>query len=130
MNKDNKVYEVIQNDNGEISIESYVISYSNCDYIYGEKIFPIRVSRIFERNKLDKFTELDIQDNVNKKSYGYTKKRELAETYTEKILAIRNTQECIAKVDELNETKEYYEHQIHSNRLHIATLDKKIESFY
>ena len=130
MNKDNKVYEVILNDDGYFIINPYVIKYTNCDYIYTEQNFPTRISKIFEKSKLDKFVELDIYDDINVKSYGFTKKYNLAETYLDKLYTIRNTQEYIAKIDELNETKEYYEHQIFSNKLHIATLDKKIESFY
>ena len=84
MNNNDLLYEVTLDKDSKLIIITYAIKYSNCDFIHAVQVKPFirsNYTKIFESKKLDNFVDIGYYDNPIIKTYGFTKKKELAELY-------------------------------------------------
>lgn len=123
MNNNRRIYELTQPYPKQLEIKSYVIKYSNCDYIYTEDIRN-RTRRIFERKKLDKFKEVNHYDYLeNELVFGFSMSEELINSQLKKISILYEIQLLENKVENLNATKSYYNSKIKDLKSEVATID-------
>ena len=93
MNNNDLLYEVTLDKDSKLIITTYAIKYSNCDFIHAVQVKPFvhsNYTKIFESKNLDNFVDIGYYDNPIIKTYGFTKKRKLAELYDTKTNAIKD----------------------------------------
>ena len=132
MNNNDLLYEVALGKDSELIIITYAIKYSNCDFIHAVQIKPFTHSnytKIFESKKLNNFVDIGYYDNPIIKTYGFTKKKELAELYKEKYEKLIKFAYYDNLISDKIESIDYYKTKEFKLKEEIATLNAKINSF-
>ena len=132
MNNNDLLYEVALYKDSKLIIITYAIKYSNCDFIHAVQIKPFTHSnytKIFESKKIDDFTDISYYDNPIIKTYGFTRKKELAELYKEKYEKLIKFAYYDNLISDHIETIDYYKTKEFKLKEEIATLNAKINSF-
>ena len=132
MNNNDLLYEVALYKDSKLIIITYAIKYSNCDFIHAVQIKPFTHSnytKIFESKKIDNFTDISYYDNPIIKTYGFTRKKELAELYKEKYEKLIKFAYYDNLISDKIETIDYYKSKEFELKKEIETLNAKINSF-
>ena len=132
MNNNDLLYEVALYKDSKLIIITYAIKYSNCDFIHAVQIKPFTHSnytKIFESKKIDDFTDISYYDNPIIKTYGFTRKKELAELYKEKYEKLIKFAYYDNLISDKIETIDYYKSKEFELKKEIETLNAKINSF-
>ena len=132
MNNNDLLYEVALGKDSELIIITYAIKYSNCDFIHAVQIKPFTHSnytKIFESKKIDNFTDISYYDNPIIKTYGFTRKKELAELYKDKYEKLIKFAYYDNLISDKIETIDYYKTKEFELKKEIHTLNAKINSF-
>lgn len=132
MNNNDLLYEVALDKDSKLIIITYAIKYSNCDFIHAVQIKPFKHSnytKIFESKNLDNFTDISYYDNPIIKTYGFTKKKELAELYKEKYDKLIKFNHYDNLISDKIETIDYFKSKEFKLKEEIETLNAKINSF-
>ena len=132
MNNNDLLYEVTLDKDSKLIIITYAIKYSNCDFIHAVQIKPFTHSnytKIFESKKIDNFVDIGYYDNPIIKTYGFTRKKELAELYKEKYEKLIKFAYYDNLISDKIETINYYKTKEFELKEEIETLNSKINSF-
>ena len=132
MNNNDLLYEVALYKDSKLIIITYAIKYSNCDFIHAVQIKPFTHSnytKIFESKKLNNFVDIGYYDNPLIKTYGFTRKKELAELYKEKYEKLIKFAYYDNLISDHIETIDYYKTKEFELKKEIHTLNAKINSF-
>ena len=132
MNNNDLLYEVALGKDSELIIITYAIKYSNCDFIHAVQVKPFirsNYTKIFESKKLNNFVNIGYYDNPLIKTYGFTKKKELAELYKEKYEKLIKFNYFDNLISDKIESIDYYKTKEFKLKEEIATLNAKINSF-
>ena len=132
MNNNDLLYEVALGKDSELIITTYAIKYSNCDFIHAVQVKPFlhsNYTKIFESKNLDNFVDIGYYDNPLIKTYGFTKKKELAELYKEKYEKLIKFAYYDNLISDKIETIDYYKSKEFELKKEIETLNAKINSF-
>ena len=132
MNNNDLLYKVTLDKDSKISINTYAIKYSNCDFIHAVQVKPFirsNYTKIFESKKLNNFVDIGYYDNPIIKTYGFTKKKILAELYKEKYEKLIKFAYYDNLISDKIETIDYYKTKEFKLKEEIATLNAKINSF-
>ena len=132
MNNNDLLYEVALGKDSELIIITYAIKYSNCDFIHAVQIKPFTHSnytKIFESKKIDNFVDITYYDNPIIKTYGFTRKKELAELYKEKYEKLIKFAHYDNLISDKIESIDYYKTKEFKLKEEIATINAKINSF-
>ena len=132
MNNNDLLYEVTLDKDSKLIIITYAIKYSNCDFIHAVQVKPFirsNYTKIFESKNLDNFVNIGYYDNPIIKTYGFTKKKELAELYKEKYEKLIKFNYFDNLISDKIETIDYYKTKEFKLKEEIETLNAKINSF-
>ena len=132
MNNNDLLYEVALDKDSKLIIITYAIKYSNCDFTHAVQVKPFvhsNYTKIFESKKLNNFVDIGYYDNPLIKTYGFTKKKELAELYKEKYEKLIKFAHYDNLISDKIETIDYYKTKEFKLKEEIATLNAKINSF-
>ena len=132
MNNNDLLYEVALGKDSELIIITYAIKYSNCDFIHAVQVKPFihtSYTKIFESKKLDNFVDITYYDNPIIKTYGFTRKKELAELYKEKYEKLIKFAHYDNLISDKIESIDYYKTKEFKLKEEIETLNAKINSF-
>ena len=132
MNNNDLLYEVALDKDSKLTIITYAIKYSNCDFIHAVQVKPFirsNYTKIFESKKLNNFVDIGYYDNPIIKTYGFTKKKELAELYKEKYEKLIKFAYYDNLISDKIETIDYYKTKEFELKKEIETLNAKINSF-
>ena len=132
MNNNDLLYEVALGKDSELIIITYAIKYSNCDFIHAVQVKPFvhsNYTKIFESKKLNNFVDIGYYDNPLIKTYGFTRKKELAELYKEKYEKLIKFAHYDNLISDKIETIDYYKSKEFELKKEIETLNAKINSF-
>ena len=132
MNNNDLLYEVALDKDSELIIITYAIKYSNCDFIHAVQVKPFirsNYTKIFESKNLDNFVDIGYYDNPLIKTYGFTKKKELAELYKEKYEKLIKFNHYDNLISDKIESIDYFKTKEFELKKEIATLNAKINSF-
>lgn len=132
MNNNDLLYEVALYKDSKLIIITYAIKYSNCDFIHAVQIKPFTHSnytKIFESKNLDTFTDISYYDNPIIKTYGFTRKKKLAELYKEKYEKLIKFAYYDNLISDKIESIDYYKTKEFKLKEEIATINAKINSF-
>lgn len=132
MKNNDLLYEVALGKDSKLIITTYAIKYSNCDFIYAVQVKPFirsNYTNIFEAKNLDTFVNISYYDNPIIKTYGFTKKKELAELYKEKYEKLIKFAYYDNLISDKIHTIDYYKTKEFKLKEEISTLNAKINSF-
>lgn len=132
MNNNDLLYEVTLDKDSKLIITTYAIKYSNCDFIHAVQVKPFihsNYTKIFESKKLNNFVDIGYYDNPLIKTYGFTRKKELAELYKEKYEKLIKFAHYDNLISDKIESIDYYKTKEFKLKEEIATLNAKINSF-
>lgn len=132
MNNNDLLYEVALGKDSKLIITTYAIKYSNCDFIHAVQVKPFirsNYTKIFESKKLNNFVDIGYYDNPLIKTYGFTRKKELAELYKEKYEKLIKFAHYDNLISDKIESIDYYKTKEFKLKEEIATLNAKINSF-
>ena len=132
MNNNDLLYEVALGKDSELIIITYAIKYSNCDFIHAVQVKPFirsNYTKIFESKNLDNFVDIGYYDNPIIKTYGFTRKKELAELYKDKYEKLIKFNHYDNLISDKIETIDYYKSKEFELKKEIETLNAKINSF-
>lgn len=132
MNNNDLLYEVALDKDSKLIIITYAIKYSNCDFIHAVQVKPFvhsNYTKIFESKKLNNFVDIGYYDNPLIKTYGFTRKKELAELYKEKYEKLIKFAHYDNLISDKIESIDYYKTKEFKLKEEIATINAKINSF-
>ena len=132
MNNNDLLYEVTLDKDSELIIITYAIKYSNCDFIHAVQVKPFvhsNYTKIFESKNLDNFVDIGYYDNPIIKTYGFTRKIELAKLYNDKYEKLIKFAHYDNLISDKIETIDYYKTKEFKLKEEIATINAKINSF-
>ena len=132
MNNNDLLYEVTLDKDSKLIIITYAIKYSNCDFIHAVQVKPFvhsNYTKIFESKNLDNFVDIGYYDNPIIKTYGFTRKKKLAELYKEKYEKLIKFAYYDNLISDKIETIDYYKSKEFELKKEIETLNAKINSF-